>query len=86
MIRDSEIRARILVTLKGSPVNNITDIAKNAKTTRITARKHLAKLTEEGLVVEHHCGRNRIFSLCSTCAPELGVCPYGYKNRRGKDE
>ena len=58
---DPEITNRILGAFQSSPVMNIDQVAKRAKTTKITATKHLSRLSQKGAVTEYHCGRNRVF-------------------------
>ena len=58
---DPEITIRILGAFQNTPVMNIEQVAKSAKTTTITATKHLSRLAKKGTVREYPCGRNRIF-------------------------
>lgn len=58
---DPEITNRILGAFHNTPVMNLGQVAKLAKTTKITATKHLSRLAKKGTVREYPCGRNRVF-------------------------
>lgn len=60
---NQEIRGRILVFLSGTPFAHISEVARGVKTTRITARKHLERLENEGVVREYKKGMLRVFAL-----------------------
>lgn len=60
---DYKIQERILAVLSEEPFSHITEIAKEAKTMRITAKKHLERLKREGIVEERRKGRCRLFML-----------------------
>ena len=66
------IRDRVLESINSSDYGLcITEVARNAKTTRITARKHLERLKREGEINENVHGRVRIFHL-DTIKERLG--------------
>jgi len=59
---DIEIQNRIESVLESSDYGLcLTEVAKEAKTTRITARKHLERLRNSGILQEFNKGRLRIF-------------------------
>lgn len=60
---NDKIRKKILAVLKNTHISNITQTAKKAGTTRITAKKHLERLAQENTVEEYKVGRARIFLL-----------------------
>jgi len=62
---DHEIKGRILGVLEDRHLCDITQAAKMAGTTRITAKKHLERLAQENAVEEYRVGRSRIFLLRS---------------------
>lgn len=58
---NDKIRKKILAVLQNTHISNITQTAKKAGTTRITANKHLERLVQEGKLREYRVGRARIF-------------------------
>ena len=58
---DPRITERILAYLASSQFSSISEIAIGAKTTRITARKHLERLVRKGVLLEREMGQFRIF-------------------------
>jgi predicted ArsR family transcriptional regulator len=58
---DYQITDRIFGFLKENQFGSITQIAEGAKTTRITARKHLERLAKQGVLTERRMGQFRIF-------------------------
>ena len=58
---DPRITERILAHLASSQFSSISEIAVGAKTTRITARKHLERLVRKGVLFEKEMGQFRIF-------------------------
>jgi predicted ArsR family transcriptional regulator len=62
---DHEITERILGVLEDAHISDLTQVAKMAGTTRITAKKHLERLAQENTVEEYRVGRSRIFLLRS---------------------
>lgn len=60
---DSEIRDKIVAALEKGDFVYISEAAREAGTQRTTARKHLERLTREGIAKEVKKGRMRIFTL-----------------------
>jgi predicted ArsR family transcriptional regulator len=60
---DYEITERILGVLEDMFLCDITQVAKMAGTSRITAKKHLERLAQKNTVEEYKVGRARIFLL-----------------------
>jgi predicted ArsR family transcriptional regulator len=60
---DQEITERILGVLEDARISDLTQVAKMAGTTRITAKKHLERLVQEKKLEEYRVGRARIFSV-----------------------
>jgi predicted ArsR family transcriptional regulator len=58
---DLNISERILSYLERNRFGSIVDIAIGAKTSRITARKHLERLARSGLLAERQIGIARVF-------------------------
>jgi len=58
---DTGITDRILDYLGENQFGSISEIAKGAKTTRITAKKHLERLSRSGFLKEKQLGLARIF-------------------------
>lgn len=58
---DHRVSERILRVLEGAHIGDITQIAKMADTTRITATKHLQRLVQEKKLKEYRIGRARVF-------------------------
>lgn len=58
-----EIRNKIVAALQRMDFVYISEAAREAETQRTTARKHLERLTREGIVEEVKKGRLRIFIL-----------------------
>jgi predicted ArsR family transcriptional regulator len=60
---EKAIRDRILDVLSDEPIVSIKEVAEKAKTQRITAKKHLERLTREGIALELRKGSARLFML-----------------------
>ena len=60
---DANIRARVVDVLKKEPVASIQEVAREANTMRITAKKHLERLVREGEAIELRKGPARLFML-----------------------
>ena len=58
-----EIRERILKVLTSEHIVSILETSQKAKTQRVTAKKHLERLTREGVTVEMRKGSARLFIL-----------------------
>jgi predicted ArsR family transcriptional regulator len=60
---NKEIQRRILNVLRENSPSHISEVARTAGTTRITARKHLERLKRDKTVEELRKGRLRLFVL-----------------------
>jgi predicted ArsR family transcriptional regulator len=60
---NEEIGRRVLEALKENSPSHISEVARTAGTTRITARKHLERLKRDRTVEEIRKGRLRLFVL-----------------------
>ena len=60
---DEKIRVRVIGVLHAEPVASIAEVATKAQTMRVTAKRHLERLVNDGLAIEMKKGPARLFML-----------------------